>query len=216
MTESLRRFCRVLTVLGLCLALPVGCVEGGGPGSGGSAAAPASVSVGRGVTIAGPSGFCVDKTASKARPDGAFVLLGSCASLSRSARAAQPAHPAILTASVTQAQTDPAAFAASFPSMARFLTSPAGRAALSRSGKAASLRILQIGSVGEVMYVRATDSAPARGQAVETEYWRALLLAKGQIVTLTVLGLRDKPLASGEKRAILEKFVARVRTANGP
>ena len=98
--------------------------------------------------------------------------------------------------------------------MAKFLGSPAGRAALSRSGKAASLTIAEISSAGKVMYIRASDSAPAPGQEVEQEYWRALLAVRGQIVTLSVLGLKASPMSSADKRALLEQFVARVQAAN--
>lgn len=99
--------------------------------------------------------------------------------------------------------------------MAKFLSSSVGRAALSRSGKAESVQIAQIASVRDVLYIRASDTAEARGQGVEAEYWRALMMVKGRIVTLSALGLRDLPLEPGVKRSLLEAFVARVRVVNG-
>lgn len=196
-------------LLAFCAAgLLVGCVmEGGG-------SAPTSVSVGDQITVAGPSGYCVDTSASRTGDSGAFVLLGSCASISRSLMAARPKYPAILTASVSGGGPDTDTFKASFPSMAKFLSSAAGRAALSRSGKAASVNIAQIGSAGDAMTIRATDTAAAPGQNVEPEYWRALMSIKGQIVTLTVMGLKDKPLSSEVKRALLDAFIARIRAVN--
>ena len=88
-------------LLAFCAAgLLVGCVmEGGG-------SAPTSVSVGDQITVAGPSGYCVDTSASRTGDSGAFVLLGSCASISRSLMAARPKYPAILTASVSGGGTD--------------------------------------------------------------------------------------------------------------
>ena len=65
------------------------------------------------------------------------------------------------------------------------------------------------------MYIRASDRAAAKGQEVETEYWRALMSLNGEIITLSVLGLRDLPMKSEVKRQLLESFVARVRAANG-
>lgn len=196
-------------LLAFCAAgLMAGCVmEGGG-------SAPASVSVGDQITVAGPSGYCVDTSASRTGDSGAFVLLGSCASISRSLMAARPKYPAILTASVSGGGPDAETFKASFPSMAKFLSSTAGRAALSRSGKAASVTIAQIGSTGDAMTIRATDTAAAPGQNVEPEYWRALMSIKGQIVTVTVMGLKDKPLSSEVKRALLDAFIARIRAVN--
>lgn len=207
-------------IFGLALAgVLAGCeaaLSAGGSGSARSAkSAPARMVVADGaLVIAGPAGYCVDTTASHDGAGGAFVLLGSCASLSGSAASRTPANPAILTASVFAGSGDDAAFAASFPAMARFLSSDAGRAALSRSGQAQSVVIAQITSANAVMLIRASDRAPAKGQDVEAEYWRALMSVKGQIVTLSVLGLRDLPLNAEVKRQLLEAFVAKVRAAN--
>ncbi|MBS0573340.1 MAG: hypothetical protein JSS08_08845 [Proteobacteria bacterium] len=192
---------------GLALALALGgCVDTG------SGNAPKEVLVaGRLVTIAAPQGFCIDRSASRDGAKGAFVLMGSCASLSQSFTASRPRDPAILTASVYPGGDN---FEAGLPGMAAFLASPAGRKALSRSGKAASVTIGAISTEGPVLYIRAADSAPAPGQEVEPEYWRAILTAKGQIVSLSVLGLKAHPLASGDKQALLRRFVARVQAAN--
>jgi hypothetical protein len=166
------------------------------------------------VTVGGPSGYCVDPGASREGPGGAFVLLGSCASISGSFTALSPRRPGILTASVAPGSGDET-FAAAFPSMARFLASPAGRAALSRTGKAETVEIVTITSAGDVMYVHARDAAPAPGQEVEADYWRALMAVNGQIVTLSVLGLRDRPVPPEAKLALLESFVKKVRALNG-
>lgn len=199
-------------------ALLAGCVAGvpGDIGAGrATKAAPTTMALASGtVIITGPSGYCVDTSASRDNARGAFVLLGSCASLTASPSGRKPQNPAILTASVVAGSGDDAAFAASFPAMARFLSSSAGRAALSRSGQASSVQIVQITSVKDVMYIRASDRAAAKGQEVETEYWRALMSLNGKIITLSVLGLRNLPMKPDAKRRLLESFVARVRAAN--
>lgn len=178
-------------------------------------AAPSAIQVAGGrLTIVGPRGFCVDTSASRDAASGAFVLMGSCASLSGSLTAARPRDLAVVTASAYPDGGAAAEFAASFPAMASFLTSPAGRAALSRSGKAASVQILAITSRDGVMFIHAEDRAPAPGQDVELDYWRALLALKGQIITLSVLGLKAQPLGPDAKRSLLEAFVAKVQAAN--
>ncbi len=188
------------------------------PGAGSPAlakAAPAKMAVADGkLTIAAPHGFCVDAEASHETGDGAFVLFGSCASLAKSTLAARPKAPAILTAYVSDGAPPGDEFAASFQPMARFLTSEAGRKALSRAGKARTVVIRQIVADRDVLYIRATDSAALEGQDVEPEYWRALFALKGQIVTLSVLGLADKPLSGADKRALLDQFVRKVRAEN--
>ncbi len=166
------------------------------------------------VTIAGPPGYCIDPSASRDDEKGAFVLLGSCASLAGSADSASPRTAAILTATISPSGAGQADLSAFFPTMAKFLQSESGRAALSRSGKAKSVKILKIASVGDVMYVSVRDIARADGQEVEPDYWRALFAVNGQIVTLSVLSLGAMPLDQAAKRALLEKFVAKVKAAS--
>ena len=67
----------------------------------------------------------------------------------------------------------------------------------------------------DVLYVSATDTSKGeRGEQFQPDYWRALFVVKGQIVTLTVLTLTDMPLDSAAQRALLEKFVAKVKSVN--
>lgn len=178
--------------------------------------APAMMQLAGGqMVVAGPKGFCVDVEASHEAPEGAFVLMGSCASLSHNFTAARPKKPAILTATVFGGQDADTDISAAFPEMAKFLSSKPGRAALSRNGRANSVKIIQITSLDGVMYVHASDSAPLQGRDVEAEYWRAIFGLKGKIVTLTVLSLVDLPMDSETKRDLLDQFVAALQAANG-
>jgi len=205
--DVLRGTARLLAALVLALAA--------GP-LGAETAAPTSAVVADGkLTLAAPRGFCVDKGASRSGKKGSFILFGSCAALANSTSAARPKLPAILTASALPGSATPAEFAASFPSMAKFLSSDTGRAALSRSGKAKTVRIRRVIAVGDVLYLNATDTSQGEhGEQFEPDYWRALFIVKGQIVTLSVLALDDMPLTSDAKRALLEKFVAKVKSVN--
>lgn len=177
--------------------------------------APRKMAVAGGdLIIAAPKGFCVEVEASQETPAGAFVLFGSCASLARSSLAAQPEMPAILTAVVSPGAPERADFRTSIKMMASFLTSPEGRKALSRAGKAKTVTIKQIVASGDVLYIRLSDVAALGGQDVEPEYWRALFVLNGQFVTLSVLGLADRPLASDRKRGLLGAFVDQVEAEN--
>lgn len=196
----------------LLLALaPSACVEGLAP----AGSAPRAITVAGGaVAVTGPAGYCVDRRASREGDGGAFVLFGTCAALSGTLAAGQPANPAVLTASVAPGAADEAAFVASFPAMARFFGSDAGRAALSRAGKAATVRVGAASSRDGVLYLSVTDTAAERGKAVQPDYWRAILLLRGHLVTLSVMSLADRPLTSAEKRQTLDAFVLRMRAAN--
>ena len=210
----MRRITASLGVLLLAVSLAACVTEGAGPATGKPAPARMAVSGGA-VVVGGPQGYCIDTGASRDGQDAAFVLLGSCAAISGSFRALSPKRPGVLTASVAAGQADAGTFSASFPAMARFLSSPAGRAALSRSGKAESIVIRSITSADGVMFVHAEDKAPAPGQDLDADYWRALLVVKGRVVTLSVLALSDKPLTAEAKKTLLEGFVAKIRALNG-
>ena len=166
------------------------------------------------VTIAGPPGYCIDPSASHEEKSGAFILLGSCASLAGAADRASPKKAAILTATISPSGAGEADLSSFFPTMAKFLQSDSGRAALSRDGKAKTVKILKIASVGEVMFVSVRDTAKAEGQDVEPDYWRALFSLNGQMVTLSAISLKTMPLDQSAKRALLEKFVAKVKTTS--
>lgn len=187
------------------------CVEGLAP----AGSAPRAITVAGGAVVAsGPAGYCVDRQASRDGDAGAFVLFGTCAALSGTPAAGQPASPVVLTASVTPGAPDEAAFAASFPAMARFFASPPGRAALSRAGNADSVRLGPVTSRDGTLILSLTDSAVHPGQHVEPGYWRAVLALRGHLVTLSVMSLASRPLPAAEKRRILDAFIARMRAAN--
>lgn len=166
------------------------------------------------VTVTGPQGYCIDRGATREGASGAFVLFGTCAALTGSASAGQPARAAVLTASVGPAAADGADLAANLPAMAAFFRSVPGRAALSRSGDAATVRVDEAAQSGDALFIRLSDSASAAGQSVEPGYWRALMPIRGRIVTLAVLSPVKAPLASSDQRALLDRFVARMRAAN--
>ncbi|MFN0115580.1 MAG: hypothetical protein ACKVPY_12975 [Paracoccaceae bacterium] len=189
------------------------CVMPGPSGGGGATALPVA---GGAVTIAGPPGYCADRAGSRDDGTRAFVLLGSCAALAPGPFATGPANPAILTASVLgQGLAGGEPMGAVLPEMARFFGSAEGRAALSRAGRAATVEVAGVERSADTLFLRVRDTAPMAGVAVEPEYWRAVLLIRGRIVTLSVLAPAAAPLSAAGKRATLDAFVARVRRASG-
>lgn len=165
-------------------------------------------------TVAGPQGYCIDRTATRDGPEGAFALLGTCAAISGSRAAAQPSQAPLLTVSVLRGAPQETAFADSFPALAAFFRSDTGRAALSRSGKAGDVSVEDVATAGDVLYLRVRDTSAPQGQPVEPEYWRAVLAVGGRIVTVSALGLRDRPVPSEEKRRTLVALIDRLRAAN--
>ena len=201
-------------VLGLAALLALTSPAPAQEALGGSRRAPLRVTVdGRALVVTGPPGYCVDRSASREGPEGAFVLLGSCAALG-GGRAAPKGGPAVLIATIAPGASAEGLGPEGFAGLTTFFASDPGRAALSRAGTAESVQLLGALSVGDVLYLRITDQAAAGGQALEPEYWRAILPLRGRMVTLSVLSEAGRPLPSDAARAVLEAFVARMQAAN--
>ncbi|MBW6505281.1 MAG: hypothetical protein K0B00_00870 [Rhodobacteraceae bacterium] len=182
----------------------------------GGTQAPTSMALSSGgPVIVGPSGFCIDLAQSHEQGANAFVLLGSCASLSRSAEAGRPAAKAVLTASVTPAAVDAPPLSRSFKQLETYLRTEAGRAALSRSGDAATVKVVRTQIAGDVLLIELTDTAPLGANRVQARSWRALMQIRGRIVSLAVLGLASEPLNSTTLRMLASDFSAALRAANG-
>ncbi len=55
------------------------------------------------------------------------------------------------------------------------------------------------------------DISPNAASGLAPEYWRAVLSARGRIVTLSVNAFQNKPISNGDGFATLAAFVAQVR-----
>lgn len=164
------------------------------------------------VTIAGPSGFCVDPTTLRDETESAFVLLGNCAAIARAPRQPQPQVRALLTAAVQELGT--VSIREQGAQVAAFLKTEEGRALLSRSGDAASVGILNTRKSGDVLYLHAYDKSPGYAPGMSAEQWRAMFDVDGAIVSLTVLGFEDDPLSADAGMATVREFASIIRREN--
>lgn len=199
---------RAATPLALSLSILSGCLDA--PGFG--ATAPQTVAVAQSsVVIGGPKGYCIDRSASRLNGDSAFVLLGSCAAITRKATVGGVARPAVLTASVTREPGDGPGLLADPAALKRYVASPAGRAALARDTSPDSVRIL--GTIGEngAFLIHLRDSSQAEIPGMEQTYWRGLTELNGRLVAVSVLGFADRPLNRTDGLALLRAFLARIR-----
>lgn len=194
-----------LVVLSACARM------GGGP-SGTSPVQAVSVTSDQ-VTVTGPEGFCVDPDSTRDNGDTAFVLMGNCAVISGRRSAGQPAVPAILTASVSEA--DPSqTLRDAIPELDTFFGSEEGRQLLSRAGEADTVEVLDSFHQGDVFYLRARDSSASEIQNVSADYWRSYLDVGDRIATLTVLGREDSPIPQDTSLQTLRSFTQAVQDAN--
>jgi hypothetical protein len=158
----------------------------------------------RSVVVGGPVGYCVDPSATR---DGvkAFVLLGSCASITRDPDRARPLAPGLVTVVVS---SDPATFV-DVPTQARalgdYFRTPAGRGALSRSGDAATVEILDTRIRDGILFLHARDRAGGLARGVADDYWRAFLSVNGRLVTISAV-----PFSAGaaDEEAVFDTVAA--------
>ncbi len=200
-------------VLTACADGPDVARTGFGLGFGDNAKAPAKVTVTQdAIDIRGPRGFCVDSQATRDGENGAFVLLGSCASISGNLRSPAPATPALLTASVSQPSVTEISQATD--ALAAFFTSAEGRAALSRDGQPGSVRIVDTSSQNGLFILHAQHSGTDPQAGLGTDQWRGLFNLSGRIVTVSVVGFAADPLDASDGRKTLTQFAARIRADN--
>lgn len=195
--------------------LAVSACNGFGPQAG-NAVTPAERSVavtGDRVVVTGPPGFCVDPTATRSAGDTAFVLMGNCAAISNSRRAAQPDTPAVLTASIS-APSDGGSLRDSIPGLAAFFRTEEGRALLSRAQNPDTVEVLDAFHQGDVFFLHASDSSAGPVDGVVEDYWRAYLDLGPRIATLSVLGLEGQDFSDDDSLTLLRAFVSALSRAN--
>jgi hypothetical protein len=173
-------------LLGACVAGPA------------NFAAPRSAAVlGGAVQVGLPQGYCIDRRAGREAGDTAVIVMGKC-------RDDSEAAPAILTTAIGPAGSAQV-LAGGGQTLAAYFTSEAGRAALSRSGRARDVEIAQAKMVGPAFVMRIRDRALG-------EYWRGVEPVAGRLVTITV----DFPGGSGSGgEALLDQALRLMRTTNG-
>lgn len=193
--------------------LLTGCVPSlGGDGTGG---APAEAVVTSDlVVVTGPPGFCIDDGATRAEGDTAFVLLGNCAAISGSRRAAQPDVPVVLTAAISDA-SDEGSIAESVSDLDTYFRSEDGMRLLSRTQDPESVTILETAVRGDMFLLHATDTSAGAVEGVGDDYWRAYMDLGPRIATLSVLALEEAGVTREQSLATLMSFTGSVQAANG-
>jgi hypothetical protein len=171
-----------------------------------------AVVAGGDITIAGPPGYCPDRSATRATGGQSLVVLGSCASVRNNPNAPKPPIPAVLTASVSRANG--ADIRGSTAQLAQFFRSREGRAVMARNGNGTSVRILSVRRQSGAFLMHIEDSSPAQVAGLSRQYWRALFDLKGRIITVSVIAFAAKPMSDAFARATLEAFISRIRQEN--
>jgi len=165
-----------------------------------------------GIVLRAPTGYCADTKSLRDTPETGFALMANCKALK--GRRLSPKDPilAVLTASISaplsqDAVVDPAV-------LKTFFATDTGRAALSRSGAAGDVTVLETFAKGDAYYIHALDRSPNPVGDLSPEYWRTVTLLKGRIVTLTVTPFAAYPLTTAQIKRQITYFTEDMSEAN--
>ena len=151
----------------------------------------------------------MDETTSGSQGDATVVIFGNCAALTRDVAQPQPSVAGIVTVSVENS----AVAAPPLETIETFLRSEEGRAALSRSGMADSVEILETEIAGDALFLHAVDRSGVPNGAAE-EYWRALFEVGGRVVTVSLVAGNEETANEAAWRSALEEQIERIINAN--
>jgi hypothetical protein len=96
--------------------------------------------------------------------------------------------------------------------LADYFRSPPGRAALSRTGRADTVRVDEIRNGDGILYIRATDSGRSPLPGMAESHWRALFDVNGRLVTVSVSGFTDKPMSAEDGFRLVRSATQRIRS----
>lgn len=166
------------------------------------------------VVIAGPPGYCIDRSATRVGENGgAFVLLGSCASIARNARAPKPRNPGVLTVTVSEGVTGDAAIAATLSDLGSWFRTEEGRAMLSRTGDPEDVEVLDVRVRDNTLFIHARDRA-GREKGMDENYWRALFGVNDRLLTVSVAGFASRPMTQDTGLTTIDSLTRRIRAAS--
>lgn len=171
-----------------------------------------AISVARGnVTIAGPKGYCVDRSSSSLAGETVFVVMGSCSSLAGDDNIDAPGAPNILTASVAKQSGAGPIDDAMADDLRGFFERANGKAVLARDGNPASIQIQDSLAQDGLLMLRLEDKSAGIAEGLDDVYWRGLFVMNERLVTISVFDFSSHPRPSEASLGTLRAFYDRIR-----
>lgn len=155
--------------------------------------------LGGAVTVAAPSGYCVDAEQARQVQDTAVVLIGRCLSSGLVA-------PAVITVSVGPAGSG-GVMVAGGAALAGFFSSAEGLALLSRSGRAGDVTLLDTSAAPGALLMHLQDTYLGR-------YWRAITAVNGRLVTISATGTGGVALDEAASLRAVQAALSALQSAN--
>lgn len=189
----------MLKAVGFSIAMVVVlALAGCQPGAGLTQSPPASI-LGGAIKVGTPSGFCVDKNASRAGEDSAVVLMGRCSA---------DAQTAAALISVSVGRSGSGGVMTQGPTLlATYFKTAEGRAALSRDGRADGIEIKQVSGVDGTLFLLVDDR-------MQGQYWRAITSLGGRLITVSAAGTPEIALDQAKGRKLVDDTLLAIRRLN--
>lgn len=155
--------------------------------------------LGGAMQVVAPSGYCVDRKSVRQQAHGAVVLMGRCSGGSNLA-------PAVITVTIGEAGSA-GVVADGGVALTAFFQTANGRAALSQTGHADSVQIVQAANSEGAFTLRIAEAGVG-------DYWRAIVGISGRLVTLSVQGPAGSKLDPATGRKLLGASLLAMRKVN--
>ena len=170
------------------------------------------------ITVAGPTGFCIDERLVDEARVGAFIFLSDCAAnpAAEGPTIARVPISAVLTASISNKGL-PGAEAGTGTALAelqRFLETPFGLLTLSKSHDPEAVTLLSIARTDDAVYAFIEDLGQTTRTGESPRFWRAFTEVNGRLAALSATGYNAADPDQERTKRILEAFVAAMQAAN--
>jgi hypothetical protein len=170
------------------------------------------------LNIVAPQGYCIVKAATKDSVKGVYVPMGACAAVTKNRADPKPEKQAFLSVSVLAKDALSKEFSrtkqGAMKQAREFLESDAGKSALSSSGQADQVTIVEIVESENALFAYVKDGSSKRPQALENTTWRGFFVQNKMLVSASVTPFSDKDLSKAEGQKLLKNLVAAIQGAN--
>ncbi|MCA0042281.1 hypothetical protein [Celeribacter litoreus] len=168
-----------------------------------------TASLGGGVVdVMAPGGFCVDPASLRS----GFVLMGHCSGLNGQHNPRLKGRTAVITLSLSDPLDQTAVFEAD--ELSRVFSTVAGRAALSRSGRAETVTVLESSVKDDAVILHAVDRSAATQEGLDDTYWRGFFELEGRLATVTVTPFADTPMGDASAKRLLNDVISDLKARN--
>lgn len=160
------------------------------------------------VLVEGPFGYCVEPQSIRAQAARGSVVFGNCSEITGAKNQPEPSREAVVSVTATRLAAEDALAFRDTKALEDFLKSSDGRATLSRSGDAETVKILDSFTTRSAVYLRMTDAAPGAEASLTSAYWRSVFAVSEAAVSISVRGIEGGTLSPGDGLQLAREFAA--------